>query len=220
MFTEQSRQIGRRAPGLPFAPYLPLHRLHRALQKMRQKESSSLKFSVNVRRRFSSSGNPYRSQQNAFLSAEFVARRVEKLCVIAWSNGAKQECVDVHRPITRRPFQPPQPSRDMLSRSRLPAPVAPQIGRVWHYRAATRLQQGLVYSHWRLSFQLALARLLLPETERRLPRYSRTRLYKATPWTTQPGTLTLQSLPSSGHMVKISSEDILGDIESCGSSKG
>jgi hypothetical protein len=56
---------------------------------MRQKESGCLKFSMNFRRRFSSSGNPHSSQQIACLSTEFVARRVEKLCVIARSSGAK-----------------------------------------------------------------------------------------------------------------------------------
>lgn len=89
MFTQQSRWNGCLVRGLPFAYPLLLRRLDRALQEMRQKESSSLKFSMNFRRRLSLSGNPHSSQQIACLSAEFVARRVEKLCVIARSNGAK-----------------------------------------------------------------------------------------------------------------------------------
>lgn len=89
MFTQQSRSIGCLVRGLPFAPHPQLDRFDRALQQMRQKESSSLKFSVNVRRRFSSSGNPHSSQQIGCLSTEFVTRRVEKLCVIARSNGAQ-----------------------------------------------------------------------------------------------------------------------------------
>jgi hypothetical protein len=91
MLTQQSRWIGCFVPALPFAHHALPHRfdLDRALQKMRQKESSSLKFSMNGRRRFSSSGNPYSFQQIGCLSTEFVARRVKKLCVMARSNGTK-----------------------------------------------------------------------------------------------------------------------------------
>ena len=137
MFTQQNRSIRCIVSGLPFAHHPPRHRFHRALQEMRQKESRGLKFSMNVRRRFSSSGNPHRSQQIGCLSTEFVTRRVEKLCVIARSNGAKEKSVDVHGPITRGPFEPPEPSRHMLGRRRLPAPVAPQIG-VRHNHVSTK----------------------------------------------------------------------------------
>src|SRR5213593_3601449 len=59
--------------------------------------------------------------------AEFVARRVEKLRVLTRSDAAQQKRMDVHGAKARRPFEPPQPSRDMFGRRRLPAPVARQI---------------------------------------------------------------------------------------------
>ena len=125
MCTEQSGRIGCPAARLNIAHHALLDR---TLQKMRQKESSRLKFSMNVRRRFSSSGNPYSFQQIGCLSTEFVARRIEKLRVLTRSDAAQQKRMDVHGPMARRPFEPPQSSRDMLGRGRLPAPVAPQIG--------------------------------------------------------------------------------------------
>src|SRR2546429_7933174 len=79
MFSEQNRGIACRGPRPPFRRDVLLDR---ALQKMRQEESGCLKFSVNVRRGLSSSGYPHSSQQIGRFSAEFVARRVEKLRVL------------------------------------------------------------------------------------------------------------------------------------------
>src|SRR5437870_9012117 len=75
MFSEQNRGIACRGPRPPFRRDVLLDR---ALQKMRQEESGCLKFSVNVRRRLSTSGYPHSSQQIGRFSAEFVARRVER----------------------------------------------------------------------------------------------------------------------------------------------
>src|SRR5437016_12550837 len=93
MFSEQNRGIACRGPRPPFRRDVLLDR---ALQKMRQEESGCLKFSVNVRRRLSSSGYPHSSQQIGRFSAEFVARRVEKLRVLTRSDAAQQKRMDVH----------------------------------------------------------------------------------------------------------------------------
>src|SRR5207247_7086049 len=136
MFSEQNRGIACRGPRPPFRRDVLLDR---ALQKMRQEESGCLKFSVNVRRRLSSSGYPHSSQQIGRFSAEFVARRVEKLRVLTRSDAAQQKRMDVHGAKARRPFEPPQPSRDMFGRRRLPAPVARQIRGVRHHHASTQV---------------------------------------------------------------------------------
>src|SRR5256884_187049 len=81
----------------------------------------------------------FRSQQIGRFSAEFVARRVEKLRVLTRSDAAQQKRMDVHGAKARRPFEPPQPSRDMFGRRRLPAPVARQIRGVRHHHASTQV---------------------------------------------------------------------------------
>ena len=86
MFTEQSGRIGCPVARLDIAHHVLLNR---TLQKMRQKESSRLKFSTNVRRRPSCGGNPHSSQQIGRLSTEFVARRIEKVRVLTRSDAAQ-----------------------------------------------------------------------------------------------------------------------------------
>src|SRR5947199_7577023 len=106
MFSEQNRGIACRGPRPPFRRDVLLDR---ALQKMRQEESGCLKFSVNVRRRLSSSGYPHSSQQIGRFSAEFVARRVETLRVLTRSHAAPPKRMEVPGGTARRHIDAPEP---------------------------------------------------------------------------------------------------------------
>src|SRR5438046_8129395 len=82
-------------------------------------------------------------KQEARFSAEFTAWRVQKVSVLVRSKATQQQRLDVHGPVPRGPFQPAQPSRYVLGRSRLPAPIAPQI----HHSRHNHLMAGLNAIH-------------------------------------------------------------------------
>src|SRR2546429_3372048 len=123
MFSEQNRGIACRGPRPPFRRDVLLDR---ALQKMRQEESGCLKFSVNVRRRLSSSGYPHSSQQIGRFSAEFVARRVGKLRASTRGAPPRQKRREGTGAKGRRPSEPRQPPPEISGGRRWPAPAQRQ----------------------------------------------------------------------------------------------
>src|SRR5690349_10288266 len=133
-----------------------------ALEDVRQEKSCTLKLGMNRLCGLSREKNTYSAKQALPLSAEVATRRVQKLRVLSRSHPSQQQRLDVHGPVTRRPFQSAQPSGEMLGRACLPTPVTTQNGRRCHqekslkesprnsnsekWRAAARRSRGLINS--------------------------------------------------------------------------
>ena len=117
-----------------------------AFQNVCQEKACALKLGVHRLGRLSLGRDPRGAKQVPRFTVEPSARRIQKLRVLPRGNAAKQERVDVHRPIPRGPFQPPQPSCNMLGRRPLAASITPQVTGIRYRHGSTQVSSRIHFT--------------------------------------------------------------------------
>ena len=98
----------------------------RAFQYVRQKQSGALKLCMDSIGRPPCCRYSCCFQYLSGLAMEVATERVEEVALFQWGEGSQQQRIDVHRPVARRPFEPPQPTSDVRRRGKLATPIARQ----------------------------------------------------------------------------------------------